>query len=174
MTLKYGVVCPEICLLSLNTRILMVIFLKSEKIDREELSEEEVKSFRDAAKERRVKSELENIEKAKILPEEKNARMQRYVAEMIKDDIKLSWNDFVELAIKFANEKDEEFYRFIRANYDTLKRPGREMVTYMPPAASVVSMESLIGIAAAIGIGIGWVWIWLAVSPYSTIETKAP
>jgi len=126
-----------------------------------------------AVKDALVKQNLENIEKSKAVVAEKSGRLQRYVSEMVKDDIKLSWNDLVELSVKFANEKDEEFYRFIRANYESLKIARELGATYTPPAGVVVSTSDLaVGVAAVLGIGIGWVWAWLAVSPWSSTKTK--
>jgi hypothetical protein len=148
--------------------------LSTKKVDRiQDFSEEEIKMLRDSAQNKLIQDRLSEIEKTKAISDEKSVRLQQYVSDMIKDDIKLSWNDLTELAIKFANEKDEEFYRFIKANYQSLKGRKDQTTPYVAPAATVVTTERKIaGLAIAIAIGIGWAWAWLAiVSPTSTQET---
>ena len=115
---------------------------------------------------KKIEERVARVQRMKDILEEKSPKVERYVAEMIENEIKLSWDDLIELAIRFANEKEEEFYQFMRENYPAM----RETPRYIAPSAIVVSTEvepADACVAAVLGIGIGWVWAWLAVSPWA-------
>jgi len=123
-------------------------------------------------REKKIEQRLERMQVMRKIIEEKFPNFQYYVSEMLKDDIRLSWDDLVELAIRFANEKDEEFFEFIKANYETILKTPK--ARYIPPAATIVSTERQEAcVAAVLGIGIGWIWAWLAVSPWAVTTEKS-
>lgn len=122
-------------------------------------------------KRKKIRTRSEKIQKMEELLKEKSPRLQSYVSKMLKKDMKLSWNDLVELAIGFASEKDEEFFKYLQANYKSVKESKKPI--YVPPAGMVISTEEVeAGVAAVLGIGIGWIWIWLAVSPWTCTERE--
>jgi hypothetical protein len=95
-------------------------------------------------------------------------KMRRYMEEGQAAGIRLSYDDLAQLAIMFANEKDEEFFRFLMQNY----RAFRAGETYVPPSAMIVTtQDQLIGIAIVLGIGL--VWVWVAVSPWTIDQPTA-
>jgi hypothetical protein len=124
-----------------------------------------------------MERKLRQLEAASSKSTEKLPRLRRYVEEMEKEDIKLSWADLYELSNRFASENDEEFFQFIIDNYRDVKADA-EVARYVPPSALIVSTERAEAcVAAVLGIGIGWVWAWLAVSPWTvdaTVKEQTP
>lgn len=116
-----------------------------------------------------IEYEIEQLEKFADLGMTKMPSLRMYVEKMDAGGMKLSWSELHELAMRFASERDDQFFSYILDNYKDVQ--ARAAATrYVPPSALVVSTERAEAcVAAVLGIGIGWVWAWLAVSPW-TIE----
>lgn len=114
-----------------------------------------------------LERKIERIDLMQEAIEEKLPRVREFTSGLEERNIKLSWDDLIELSIGFANTHDEEFFEFMRANYAAVTEKDVN-IPYVPPSAMIVSTERAeAAIAAVLGIGIGWVWAWLAVSPWT-------
>lgn len=109
---------------------------------------------------------LAELERVAALGGEKLPRLRNYVERMDAQGMKLSWADLHEFAVRFASERDEDFFNYILQHYKDVRAGAA--ARYVPPSAMVVSTERAEAcVAAVLGIGIGWVWAWLAVSPWT-------